>query len=76
MPADPTRGSDICGRPLEADLTPVAAGFRISGPNALNYELDPAAAWNPAGQQYLVVWSNFRDLATRDADIYGRRVNG
>ena len=75
--ADPTRGSDIYGRLLEADLTPVGSDFRISGPDALNYELDPAAAWNPAGQQYLVVWSDLRSPDTeRDADIYGRRVNG
>lgn len=69
------RGSDIYGRRLESDMTPVGGDFRISGPNATSYEQSPALAWNAGVGRHLVVWSDFR-VPERGADIYGRRVNG
>jgi hypothetical protein len=74
---DPERGSDLYGRRLQADLSPVGGDFRVSGPKAVSWETEPALAWNAQDDQYLVVWTDFRSPAgVRDADIYGRTVNG
>ena len=69
-----SRGTDIYGQLLAADGTRIGGDFRISGPAATSYEYDPAVAYNPASNQYLVVWRDRRNDATRGWDIYGRRV--
>jgi len=71
----PTRGEDIYGRRVSAAGVPLAADFRISGPGADDYDTAPAVAWNGRSLEYLVVWTDQRDEATRGWDIYGRRVS-
>lgn len=72
---DTNRGWAIYGRRIAADGTRLGSDFHISGPHATNYERHPAVAWGPA-DEYLVVWTDGRDSATRGDDIYGRRVGG
>ncbi len=50
--------------------------IRISGPGAKGTDEYPAVAWNSTGDEYLVVWTDGRNYATRNLDIYGRRVAG
>jgi len=70
--------------PLSAGAAPAADGkaapvvgsdFRISGSQATALEADAAVAWNGDATEYLVVWEDERDEATRGSDIYGRRVD-
>ena len=67
-----TRGTDIYGRRVAADGTRIGSDFRISGSTSGEY--DPAVAYNSLDNEYLVVWADTRNLATRGTDIYGRRV--
>ena len=69
-----TRGADTYGRRIGADGKPIGGDFRISGGNATGHEFGAAVAYNAATNQYLVVWSDTRNQATRGWDIYGRRV--
>lgn len=50
--------------------------IRISGPGAKGTDEYPAVAWNSTGDEYLVVWADYRNYDTRNLDIYGRRVAG
>ncbi len=52
----------------------IGTEFRISGDGATSDEYAPAVAWNGAGNRYLVVWNDNRDLYTRGVDVYGRLV--
>lgn len=72
---DTTRGWEIYGRRLGADGTRLGSDFRISGSGATGDERHPAVARGPA-DEYLVVWTDSRNRATRGEDIYGRRVAG
>jgi len=69
-----TRGRDIFGQLHAADGTRIGFNFRISGAAATSDEWAPAVAYNPVSNQYLVVWQDGRNTATRGQDIYGRRV--
>jgi len=69
-----TPTSDIYGRRVRANGKPSGGDFRISGSTATSWESEPAVAWNQTNNQYLVVWQDERDFATRGRDIYGRRV--
>ena len=69
-----TRDLDIYGRRVGADGKPVGGDFRIAGSNANSGEISPAVAYNPKANQYLVVWQDGRNEATRADDVYGRRV--
>jgi len=71
-----TRSWDIYGRRVEADGTPIGADFLISGPGATETEWRPSVAYNSADDEYLVVWGDARQSATRGDDVYGRRVKG
>jgi hypothetical protein len=71
-----TRGYDIYGRRLNADGIPGGGDFRISGAAATSHETAPVVAWSQAVEEYLVVWSDYRNWATRNCDIYGQRVGG
>jgi len=68
------RGYDIYGRRVGSDGRPVGADIRISGPKATTEDWSPAVAWNPAANQYLVVWTDGRNWETSEDDIYGRRL--
>jgi hypothetical protein len=69
-----TRGADIYAQRVSAAGALVGGNTRLSGPEATDYEMDPAVAWNPAAGQYLVVWEDQRSKATRGIDIYAQRV--
>ena len=68
---EPTRGSDIYGRRVDADGSPLGEDFTISA--ALTDEEDPAIVSTGAG--YLVVWVDSRALHPRRTDIYGQRLS-
>lgn len=69
------RGADIFGRMVGADGKPVGTtDTMISGTGATSDDYAPAVAWGATTRQYLVVWSDYRNDASRGADIYGRRV--
>jgi hypothetical protein len=65
-----TRGQDLYGRRVSAAGIPIGGDFRISGPGATLSEEDPALAWSGSG--YLVVWADYRNLATRGGDVFGQ----
>ena len=67
---------DVYGRWLDDLGTPLGAGFRISPTSTWEQE-SPAVAFNPAADEYLVVWSRRLPSWEGDTcDIYGRRVAG
>jgi len=74
--AEATRGQDIYGRRIGANGKPIGRDFRISGPQATNDEIGPAAVWNQTANEYLVVWEEylFSQGAYVYSDIRGRRV--
>ena len=53
----------------------IESSFRITGPGANAYSLNPAVAWNDTAHEYLVVWNDGRNYETRGIDIYGQRVS-
>jgi hypothetical protein len=63
------RGVDIYGRYMETAGKPAGRDFRISGPSAVSEEIAPAVAWNEADNEFLVVWEDWRNSATRSTDI-------
>lgn len=69
-----TRGSEIFGRLIGPDGTRLTRNFRISGSKARDATA-PAVAFNPCDNEYLVVWSDARSLATRGTDLYARRIS-
>ena len=73
--SESTRGEDIYGRRVSAAGAPVGADFRISGPAATADDWYPVVAWGATANQYLVVWTDRRNEATRGGEIYGRRVS-
>ena len=64
--------SDIFARRVSAEGSVIGADFPIGGRNAAAYQREPALAWS--GTEYLVVWQDGRNAATRGSDIYGRRL--
>jgi len=70
-----TRGSDVYGSRVSVTGVPMGPDFRISGRGATSHEGAPAVASIELTGDYLVVWADFRNGATRGADIYGRRVS-
>jgi hypothetical protein len=71
-----TTGGDTFARRVKADGTRIGGNFRVSGAGAVSHEDDTAVAYNQASNQFLVVWSDWRNRATRGDDIFGRRVTG
>ena len=72
----PDRQSDIYGRIVSAAGKPVGANFRVCGPQATGWDWVPAVVWDGTIPAYLVVWQDERNWQDREADIYGRRVDG
>jgi hypothetical protein len=67
---------DIYGRRVSAGGFALGGDFRISGPTAAaSDEWAPAVVWNGSANEYLVVWQDARNSATRGWDIYGQRVS-
>jgi hypothetical protein len=64
----------VTGATVDADPTPIGGNRRISGPAAISTDWDPAVAWSHDANEFLVVWEDRRNLATRGAEIYGRRI--
>lgn len=64
----------VTGATVDADPTPIGGSRRISGPGAISTDWDPAVAWSHDANEFLVVWEDRRNLATRGAEIYGRRI--
>ena len=74
LPGD--RGSDTFARRVAANGTLVGGNFLVSGTAAVSHENDPAVAYGPSGDRFMVVWSDWRNQGTRGDDIFGRRVAG
>jgi hypothetical protein len=70
-----TRGFDIYGQRITADGNKIGFNFRISGKNATANESGPVVTHNTTANEYLVIWTDWRQENTRGADIYGRRIN-
>jgi len=71
-----TSGLDLFGQQVKAGGILAGVNFRISGKNATADEWRQTVAYNSTDNQYLAVWSDSRNWATRNWDVYGRRVNG
>jgi hypothetical protein len=72
-------GQDIYGQRVGAD------GSLLGNPDpTVNFEiasgsdehLSPDLAYNPAADEYLVVWEDWRNSLTTEGDIFGQRVDG
>jgi hypothetical protein len=70
-----TRGDDIYGQRISSFGARLGKNFRISDYAATSDDHDPAVAYNPTTNQYLVVWHDYRNDSTRGIDIYGQRVS-
>ena len=68
------RGYDIYGRRLKASGALAGDEFRISSEAATGLEGAPAVAHNPVTNQYLVVWTDYRNNLDRGPDVYGQRI--
>jgi hypothetical protein len=73
--SDADRLTDIYGQRVSAAGALLESNFRISGPGATAYDLNPAVVWNDTAHEYLVVWNDGRNFDTRGIDIYGQRVS-
>ncbi|MCU0282227.1 MAG: hypothetical protein MUE66_10560 [Acidimicrobiia bacterium] len=71
-----TSGSDIYARRLNPDFGLEDFDTRVSGAGATGTEMSAAVAWSQSANRYLVVWSDGRNWASRDWDIYGRTLAG
>jgi len=71
-----TSGGDTYARRVGADGSRIGGNFRVSGTGAVSHENDTAVVYNQNSNQFLVVWSDWRNRASRGDDIFGRRVTG
>ena len=69
-----TRGVDVYGQHLGGNGGLDGSNFLIS--RAATNEYAPVLAWDQVANQYLVVWDDERNHATRWTDIYGQRLTG
>jgi hypothetical protein len=70
------RGYDIYGRAVQSDAALAGPDLLLTGPGATDNESAPAVAGNQADGGYLIAWEDWRNNATRKADIYGRLFAG
>jgi hypothetical protein len=68
-----TAGEDIYGQWINADGSPFGENFAVS--DALGDQVTPAISDDPLNLQFLVVWTDGRDVAMTGEDIYGQRVS-
>ncbi|MFQ5855780.1 MAG: hypothetical protein ACE5LU_09085 [Anaerolineae bacterium] len=68
---DTTR-NDVFARRLAIDGTPIGDAFAVTR-QALNQDF-PSVAYNRTRNEYLVVWSDQRDVRISGSDVYGQRV--
>ena len=75
--ASPGSGDDIYGRGISAAGKPLGPDFRINrkAGSVSNFG-QPALAYSPAADQFLVAWQDGRSYSTRQDDIYARLVSG
>ena len=70
---DSASTSDIYGQRLGSKGQLIGGRFALT--TADDDQMGPIAAWNATANEYLVVWSDFRNnAAERTSDIYGRRL--
>lgn len=69
-------GSDIFGRLVNSDGRPQGPDFRISSTVDKVDEQQPDVAWNQTDNQFLVVWTDYRDEFKWGSDIFGRLLEG
>jgi hypothetical protein len=67
-----TTGSDVFARRVNESGAGVGTGFALT--IAADNQGQPAAAYNSRVNQWLVAWSDFRQTAVSDCDIFGQRV--
>ena len=67
-------GWEIYGRRLGGAATPLGGDLRLTGAGSTNDDIEPAVAWSPATNRYVVVWEAAREAPSRGTDVYGRRV--
>lgn len=70
----PARGWDIYARRVKAGGTTAGLDFRVVDAYAISTEADPAVAFSPDADRYLVVWMDMRDAGTEGNNIYAQRV--
>ncbi|MBN2114187.1 MAG: hypothetical protein JW785_08695 [Acidimicrobiia bacterium] len=68
-----TRCWDIFGRRVSADGTRPAGDIRVTS-QAPEGQHTPDVAFDPGSGQYLVVWEDWRNYATRTGDTFARRL--
>ncbi|MBN2114841.1 MAG: hypothetical protein JW785_12030 [Acidimicrobiia bacterium] len=64
----------IYGRRIDGSGVFLGAEFRIGGAKA-NDTAGPVVAFNATNTEYLVLWEDSRNYATRGLDLYARRVD-
>ena len=68
-----TTGYDIYGQLLNSDGTPNGGNFGIC--NADEGQYSPDVAYDSANQRFLAVWSDGRNTATTNSDVYGQFID-
>lgn len=67
-------GNEIYGVRVALDGSRIGGDIRLSRSSALADQAGPAVVYNPAVNQYLVVWQDERPDAVPGRDIYGQRL--
>ncbi len=68
-----TSGLDIYGRIVDSRGNPVTPEFPVT--RSLQSQSFPAVAFDTVNNRFLVTWSDWRDAADIDSDVYGRLFN-
>lgn len=68
------RNMGIYGQRVSAAGAAVGGDFLVSSAAATKASWGAVVAWSSTADRYLVAWADYRDGATRQNDVYGRRV--
>ena len=71
-----TRALDIYAQRLSVAGALLSSSFRVCDDLSTSLDRAPAVAWNRTANEYLVVWSDWRNTTNPGLDIYGRRIGG